>query len=530
MINMMYLVLTAMLALNISAEVLEAFTKVDDSIQKSIGAVNAGSSVTYRALSIKAANDPSRTPFLDRANEAKRISDSLYGDIELLKEMLREESGVRVTSSGKKVLRNGRDTHTPTHLLINEGKGAMLKQKINATREALLALYDSADLELGVGILPLHAVDPEPDGQIVKTWEEDLFYEMPVVASLAMLSKIQNDVRASEAQTLKYLLDEAGMDDFPFNSVMATAIPKARWVTVGDRMNIDLMVSAFDSNMETEVFIGPLNRALIRPNVDGVLEVIDKDLKYPPLLSVEQKLVSGSRGIATLQQVPMAVGTKRVTGVIKVVNKDDGSISWFPFDTEYEVIRPAAVVSPDNMNVLYLGVDNPISISVPGFTDDKVSATISSGTLTKQSGKYIARVSQTGTTTVRVTAQTETVTKPMGDMEFKVKRLPPPEVALSGRPGGQISVDLVRNALGLTATAPWFHFPIPYRIEEFHVVLNPAGTSNQIPKSNSSAVFSADVRELLRRARPRDRLYFDNVVVALPDRKEKVHLSFLITP
>lgn len=528
MINIMYLVLTAMLALNISAEVLNAFIKVDESIQKSTVAVDSSSSLSMKALVLRADNDVEAKPYLERAVRARLVADSLVQDIEILKEELKHESGVKTAANGEKVLRNGRDTHTPTYWLINKGKGAELKAKIKDARQKFLSFYDVKHVDAEGKSLPLRAVDPEPTDDVIKTWEEDLFEEMPVVAALAMLSKLQNDVRTSEAQVIQYLLDEAGMIGFDFDQVMAQAIPRARWVTIGDQMKIELMVSAYDSKVKSEILIGPLDMSQVAVAADGRLTVKDKHQEHPPLIRIDEHIETGEGGIAQWARSATVAGNHELSGVIKVVDQDNGQVSWFPFRTEYQAIRPAAVVSPDYMNVLYIGVDNPMSVSVPGFTDDKVSASISSGTLTRNGSGYIARVTEPGSVYVNVFAQTETGVKPMGRAEFKVKRLPDPDYAMGPYKGGCITRASLQAMTGITAQAPWFYFPVNYRVAGYSVSL---GRGGQVfgPYAVNGALFPDQVKELFRTARVGDRIWIDDIIAIPPDdSRRKGDLSFKI--
>jgi gliding motility-associated protein GldM len=528
MINMMYLVLTAMLALNISAEVLQAFNTVDSGIKKSMSALESGSMLTLDALTIRAEHDPDAQPYVQKAIQARAVAKRLFDEIENVKDELRRESGIKTNSKGEVVLRNEHDTHTPTLLLINRGKGARLKQAINDTRDRLLTFFDPEDVNRESRTLPIRAVDPEPDGDIVKTWEEAQFEEMPMAAVLALLSLIQNDVRSSEAQVLKYLLDEAGMMGFDFDKVIAQAIPQARWVTVGDKMNIDLMVAAYDSKVQSEIFIGPLDREQVYVNAQGRLEVRNKHQELPPLLRIDEKRVMDEGGIETLGRIPGSEGTQNISGAIKVVDQDNGQVSWFPFTTEYQAIRPAAVVSPDYMNVLYIGVDNPISISVPGFTNDKISATISDGTLSRTSTGYVARVSTSGSAYVSVSAKTETGVRPMGRAEFKVKRLPDPDVTMGNYGNGCVPAGAFRVIPGLTAQAPWFYFPVNYRIQGFIVSIGRGGQVSN-PVIVNGPLWSDEVKRAFANLRIGDKVWIDDIIIVPPDEDvRKASLSFKV--
>jgi gliding motility-associated protein GldM len=529
MINMMYLVLTAMLALNISAEVLQAFKKVDESIQKSITAVQFSSDLTMRALQLRADNDPKAMPFLEKAQQAHALADTLYWEVEALKRELRLESGVKTNSKGDTILRNERDTHTPTYLLINEGKGTDLKNKINSSRETFLGFFDAEDRDEMRESVPLAAIDPEPTDEVSKTWEETQFEEMPIVAALVMLSKIQNDVRTTEAQVVKYMMDKAGMVGYDFDQVVAQAIPQARWVTVGDQMRVDLMVAAYDSKVKSEVLIGPLDMNQITVTSDGALKVKDEHQEHPPLLSITDRLEPNDKGIAEWIESPSAAGQRHLSGVIKVVDQDNGEISWFPFKTEYQVIRPAAVVSPDYMNVLYIGVDNPMSISVPGFTDGKVSATITNGTLTRSGSGYIARVTDPGSIWVNVSARTENGVRPMGRSEFKVKLLPTPAVTMGPYGEGCVPLGAFRGLPGLTAQAPWFYFPVNYRIESFNVSILKRDRQYVGPIPVTGPLFSQQVKDNFANLKVGEKVWIEEIVVVPPDgRRRKVNLSFKV--
>ncbi|MBK6644109.1 MAG: hypothetical protein IPG39_24255 [Bacteroidetes bacterium] len=154
--------------------------------------------------------------------------------------------------------------------------------------------------------------------------------------------------------------------------------------------------------------------------------------------------ISVESGMGKYSTRPGSEGLKKWGGVIKVKNPDN-TIKEYPFEAEYIAAKPASVVSADKMNVLYIGVENPMSISVPGVADANVTASVTGGGVTivkdakNGSSKYIAKATTQGEATVSVNAKLDGKNVPMGQFKYRVKRVPDPVAMINGKKGGPIN-------------------------------------------------------------------------------------------
>jgi len=156
-------------------------------------------------------------------------------------------------------------------------------------------------------------------------------------------------------------------------------------------------------------------------------------------------------------------GNQKWGGLIAM--KTDNGTKMYPFRGQYLVAAKTAVVSPTNMNILYLEVDNPLKISVPGYTAGVISAVINNGkvlAIKKSLGMYSARPSKKGKAMVSLFAEVNGKRTKMGEMEFRVKEVPPPkpEVKFAVNVKGELFIDKMKmvTAGGLSAKLKDFDF------------------------------------------------------------------------
>ena len=175
------------------------------------------------------------------------------------------------------------------------------------------------------------------------------------------------------------------------------------------------------------------------------------------------------------------------------------------------------VISPVKMNVLYLGIENPVSILVSGVPSEKVSATMSNGKITKLPGKteYIAKPTTVGDAVIEVYVEIDGQKKKVEIMTFRVKMIPTPIVKIGGKSGGNIAKDFLMEQLGLIAVMEDFLFDLRYMVQQFDVVVKtPQG--EKIIRSNSPA-FTKDQKELFNSLEKGSKVFFTNIVARGPD-------------
>jgi len=180
------------------------------------------------------------------------------------------------------------------------------------------------------------------------------------------------------------------------------------------------------------------------------------------------------------------------------------------------------VVSPSKMNVLYIGVDNPMKISVPGVGANDVTAALQgAGTLTKNSdGTYTAKVTAVGKCQVAVSAKIEGKVQPMGSEEFRIKRIPDPIPSLGGKLfGGNTQPGSIKAQSGLVALLKDFDFDARFNVVSFQMVFSSKG---EIFKAEAQGpLLSAQMKAFLDRAKPKDIIFLDEIKVVGPDNQPR---------
>ena len=179
----------------------------------------------------------------------------------------------------------------------------------------------------------------------------------------------------------------------------------------GDEYKAEIFVAAFSTTQNPNVMIGKVD------TTDGQLKMAG---------SIDTSSVVVDRGVGTYTVKASSEGLRKYEGIIEV-QAPDGSKIPYRFESEYMVMKTGVVVSPTKMNVLYIGVDNPISVSVPGVAPENVTATLAGGSLTNDAkagkGNYIAKVTGGKEANVNVSAKfgEEGTSRRMGEFKFRVK-------------------------------------------------------------------------------------------------------------
>lgn len=426
LINMMYLVLMALLALNVSAEILKSFYLVESSMDKSGKNIDEKNKTIMMALQKAMDQDAAKTkPFFEKAQQAEKIAKDLVGYIDQLKKKLSDQTGGRVADKespefGQLVGRGDMDKHAT--VLINEKKGDELKKKINKARADLLALVDPKDVGMIRSSEDLKAEDdPKKKPQ---TWESELFEHSPLAAVMCLLTKIQNDAKNTASEVMAYQAASINAKDFKFDKLEAKVIAPSSYLMVGEQYEADIILSAFNSTQDN-------------------------------VIAVNGSPIKAESGVGKYK-VSVGEGEQKYKGEIQVKDPS-GEIKKYPFEGQYMGFKGTATIAADAMNVLYIGVDNPMSISVPGFPIENVVVTPANVALKPTGkGKYMATVAngmagKMATINVSVKMK-DGATKPMGKMDFRIKNLPKPRVMFGTIEGGDAPKGQVASTRFVNAT------------------------------------------------------------------------------
>ncbi|MCW5906642.1 MAG: gliding motility protein GldM [Chitinophagales bacterium] len=524
MINMMYLVLTALLALNVSTEVLNAFRLVNEGLQSSNSSLNGKNDGIYKAFEKQMEQDAGKAkPHYDKALLAQKVSRDLYNLLQQYKDTLIAEAKGINPETGEIEERDNIDI--ATRILVEERsktkdgkqKGKDLQERIQQTRKQLFDLLDEKDRANFK--LPLNADDIKTKpGEDKKTWEFATFNHVPVTAAVTILTKFQNDVISSEGAVIEYLIKKIGETDFKFDALAAKIIAPSSYIMQGQSYKADIFLAAFNSTQQPEVFLGPLSG--FTKAKDGSYEKLDSNNPLPAGYS-ESGMLKTEGGMAKLEQGGAAVGEKKYTGIIRVKNPA-GGYTFYPFEGGYQVAAKAVVVSPTKMNVLYIGVDNPMKISVPGVGQNDVTANLDgAGTLTKNpDGSYTAKVTAVGKCKIAVAAKIDGKVQSMGEEEFRIKRIPDPVPTLGGKlRGGNTQPGSIKAQSGVVALLENFDFEARFDVVSFQMVFSSKG---EIFKAEAQGpLLNAQMKSFLDRAKPKDIIFIDEIKVVGPDKQPR---------
>ena len=489
MINLMYIVLLAMLALNVSNEVLKGFDLVGGSLRRSTENAEKENAALYANLKEQLESNPTKVQaWYDRAMQVKAMSDSLCSyAAELSLAIARETDGADADPNN---IKNKENLEAAGHIMLAPatGQGRILFERINSFRERIL-LFVEDPREAAIVASNLSTDVPQSPDNVGKKWEEYMFESMPAVAAVTMLTKLQNDVRSAEGEVLHSLLSRIDVKDIRVNELNAYVLPEATTLYPGDEFRSRIFMAAIDTTQRPTIYV---NGRQISPDAGYNFRV-------------------GSPG------------EYRFSGYIEMPNAA-GEIIRRNFEQKYNVIAPphGATVAADLMNVLYAGFDNPISVSASGVNADKVSLTMQGGTLvSKGGGKYVARPTAVGQdVTFSVTGVVGGKTQNMGQFTFKVRKLPDPTayiiVGNDRFRGGNLVKGSAIGSTGIGAAIDDGLLDIPFKVLGFETVFFDR-MGNARPENSNGANFTEAQRNLMREVRPGQRFYITRVRVIGPD-------------
>ena len=495
MINLMYIVLTAMLALNVSSDVLNGFSQVQSSLHKTNDNLNTKNDIQFDYLAQLNEKNPAKAgPWYKKGVDLHYKTGALYDLIEKIKiEIAERADGEGADYSN---LTNLDDLDASSAILLDptSHKGRQLREAIDEYRSYVTSLIPDSVRRGVVGDMLSTKVANTP-GTVGETkWEEKLFDNMPAIAAVTMLAKIQNDVRQAESEALSHLITNVDIGDVRVNELNAYVLPNSNMVMRGGKYSAQIVLAAIDTTMRPEIFIN--GQKLANPN--GLYE-----------------FTAGQ------------VGPHEYSGYLEV-KKGDGTLERHDFKSQYNVIEPMATISPTMMNVLYAGIDNPISISVPGVPMSALTATMTNGSLTRSGDQWIARPTKVGDNAeISVSASVDGHNQVVGSMKFRIRKLPDPTayiamkdasgnaVSYKGSPK-RISKAALMAADGIQASVDDGILDIAFTVVSFSTTFFDS-MGNAIPEVSDGNKFSSRQKEQFKRLKNGKSFFITNVKAKGPD-------------
>ncbi len=485
MIGMMYLVLTALLALNVSTSVLDAFKIIDEGLEKTGITMRAKNEDIYmdfsKAMQLNAAKTAA---WQNKALEVKARTQKLYDYIQDLKiKTLNEaENGKSEAIKGKTIdrdkIENTTDYDTPHRIMIGDdlsdkSEARKLKNEVAALREFMLALGSKEkalpeqlvqSISKSLDTEPPHIEGKKNDPEH-STWEYHKFGHSPLMGFLAIMSSLQIDLRNAESEMINYLYAQITEGEVNFNELEAVVIPNTNYVIKGNQYKANIFLAARDTTQAPDIYVV---EGISNPWKETTDEAGQKIYERREGLNYRKLATEAGTGKGVYEMSGNSVGQRTWGGII-VIKGPTGDIIR-PFSSEYTVAEGAVVVSPTKMNVFYLGVDNPVEISVSGVAGNKIKANASNGVLEQRGSSWIMRAKRIGNCMINVTAELDGKWSSVGNKEFRVKAVPNPIATVGGQKGGMIQKNILMAQAGVIATMPPdFDFDLKFNVTGFKV-------------------------------------------------------------
>ena len=504
MINLMYLVLTALLALNVSNEILNAFRTLSSSINNSNGSIDQRNRELYQQIvdNEKMPGQEAKVrPWREKADLVVKKADDMVKYLEKWKKDIVTEAGGY--SKEDPEFPDRMDNIDATTLLLVEKKGGEeLKKKINEVRDFMLSMVPEEDKKglsplMPLRVDPVKANDHNPTGD----WSIGNFEHMPAIAALALFSKYENDVRSSEALVVKELYEKAHAKDIKFDTIGAVAVPMQTYALEGDKITASILMAAFNRAQKPTVTV-TAGGGTTKPAENGVIP---------------------------WETIAHGTGLQTVRGRIELKTETKTETREWHFD--YMVGTTGASMQLEKMNVFYIGVANPVTVAAAGYSVEDVSIVVPGGDPRADSfarkGHYNIWVDKPGTVEVAINAKTkEGPIKKVGGMVVRVKRIPDPIARLGGSKGGSMSVGMFKAQIAPEAFLESFEFAAKFTIISFTYGTNPKGKDYQGPFNVENrggcrlqgAGENPQIAKLMQQARAGDRVFIENIKAIGPDK------------
>ena len=550
MIGMMYLVLTALLALNISKEVLNGFVKVENSLRTTQGTLNAKVNETSTELETKYLQNQEKVkPFYDKAQQVNASSAELISYITEMKARVMAASAGDYDDAGELAVgnyigkdENGMDTvlnlalipikdeyqnlttfvgmAEPKEPLEGPWKAIELKQKLEAFSSQLknTSVVDNQGTRRDLPQYLKDQIDETfafpteiQEGEEV-SWEHANFYHVPLAAVMPLMTKMTLDIQDIQDDILSWLLGSVDAKSYKFTNLMPLVVPESNYILRGDSFRADVLLAAFDGTNPPDIYV---DSKKWNERDSSLLEYENIDA-LPIGTDGLGKLRISTRG--------MSLGESNYKGLIRFQGPD-GNIQDFPYYTpKFTVAEPALVVSPTKMNVFYRGLPNPVEVSVPGVPGDKIDVRISGNhRLKKESdGTFTITPGTDKKANITVSAQLpDGSKKTLPAREFRVKRIPDPVPFFVGKTPSDrsISKQALVGADGIGAQMVNFDFDVRVVVKSFSVSVSRDGTL--VEKNSNSNRLTADMKQLFNRVSRGNVVYFEDIIVGMPDGTER---------
>ena len=535
MIGMMYLVLTALLAMNVSKQILHGYVAVNESIEKSKENMHENNERVLKSFEEMAVNTAAAKPYLEKAVLAQKEIMEVYKYIGEMRTAVIAHTEKKDTKTADTMRLDHMEKtgqidnyDAPSGFLIgseavNPKKDKLsayeLKGKLKDLHSKLVGIlddmqkdtktqlpkddYESLKKKLKSGVEPDET--PFKEGNVTFGWEAKNFYHLPEAAVVTTLNMFQANLKNVEADILQVFSGASGKLAIKFDHLEAKVIAPSSYIQAGQPYVADIMLAASSSKLgegDLEFHVGGSYDSITKKFTPGIIQKIENGMgKY--------SAPTGGQGEQTF------------TGVIKF-KKPNGDYDYYKFSQMYMVAAPAVAIEPEKMNVFYVGVDNPIAVSAAGISPTNLIVNATGGGVTKTGGaggKFILRFTTVGECMISTSAKTADGTKPQGPpKKFRVKRIPDPVCKLGGKPANGVlefkKIELASIG-GVGADLPGFDFDVRFPVVSFVFSANVKGNIKEF--TCNGANLSPEAKSVLQSLNAGGKAFFENVKVKAPD-------------
>lgn len=533
MIGMMYLFYTALMALNVSKDVLDSFIKINNSLNVTNENFISKNQIAYDAIDKAYMANPVKVKTVhDLSLELKQKADSLVAEMQYYKDTIifyadkidrstcftRPETGstrLYITTEEGDTLSLEEQCQSKDNLDIaaqimvgnDQGQsencgGAKLKKSITDFREWVLttaAMHgsDSTSVMAKNVRVTLNTNDVVGGGHEsgVIPWASSQFEHLPLMGCITVLTQWQSAVRNVEGDLLNLMYGQLDATSFKFNKLSPVILAPSTYIMQGNEYSAQIFLAAFDTTQALDVYVN------------------GRKLPIDPASGLPMYKVSAG-----------GIGDQKYNAVIKLPKPNSSDTISYTITGDYQVAKPSLVVSPTKMNVFYIGPENPVEISVPGVPSDKISASLlpsSHGSITKKTGGgYTVRVKQAGKCSIAVTAEINGKKQNMGSVEFRIKRVPDPVAQVLGMSGGDVDKARLQAAQTVDAKMKDFDFDLSFKVTSFTVsaqvgayFLSETVKNNRINPQVKQNIFS--------KVSKGSKVYFEDIKAVGPDGKPR---------
>lgn len=544
MIGMMYLVLLAMLAMNASKDLLNAFVSLDQGISKTVNSFEKANESFYKIIENAAKSGGPNSKYAKADKRAKEIKAkakevvammadhkvSLFssGDINSTADTAKNEAYRALFENGIPLNKDNQDIGGIFYLEggTETAPAIALKKSMDEFRDLVIDVLNNDNDKSNDFLVERYqklfftekAINPlELNGPEV-TWVSRLAEHIPLAAVAANLTLWQSYVKNAEADVISSIASKMDQSKMTVNASKGIVQFKNPYVLKGDSVKAGIFLAAYNDEADPTIYIGEVDTTRFGGKND--FQVPAGEESKPPMIGEPRKL-DVNNGTGLYAEIGDVVGPQVVTGVIE--SKDSKGTVYTKFKTQFMVAEPTATVAAMKMSVFYVGVDNPVSVSAPGISLDDIKITMAGQTFKpqKKAGEYIIRPTRpTNKKGVDVQVRNKNTDAVLGKANFRIKRLPDPAANVLGQKEGLISKGKLKAISEVGAKMENFDFDLDVTVQQFTLTVKVGSDLMSLKSKNSK--LTPQMRKLLMKVSRGSRIYFEDIKVAMPGGARKV--------